>query len=179
MPEFATPQEAAAYTMLKQVLQNHVTLHRMSLLAAAMAGVGLLGDCCVACCGAGTVPSVVVSETLARLKRRVHIQQTTPGLAPFVAESARDPAAHLGEHSRHLYDALRQLFHESSDAQRLDRRGGMRVVLGLMADVLSMFLHQFDQTIAEVDVIIDEVVGPSLESYLKTHLPFPTSGRYD
>jgi len=172
MPEFATPQEAAAYTMLKQVLQNHVTLHRMSLLAAAMAGVGLLGDLCVACCGAGTVPSVVVSKMLGQLKRRVRAQQTTPGFAPFVAESARDPAAHLGQHARHLYDALRQLFHESGDAHQLDRRGGMRVVLGLMADVLSMFFHQFDQTIEEVDVIIDEVVGPSLESSLKTNLLF-------
>lgn len=171
MPAFATPQEAAAYTMLKQVLQNHVTLHRMSLLAAVMAGVGLLGDRCMACCGAGTVPSVVVAQTLSRLKHQVRAQQTTPGFAPFVVQSARDPAAHLGEHARYLYDALRQLLHESGDAQRLDRRGGMRVVLGLMADVLSMFLHQFDRTIAEVDAIIDEVVGPSLESYLKTNLP--------
>jgi hypothetical protein len=171
MPAFATPQEEAAYTMLKQVLQNHVTLHRMSLLAAAMAGVGLLGDRCVACCRVGTVPSVVISETLGRLKRQVRTQQTTPSFAPFVVESARDPAAHLGEHSRHLYDALRQLLHESGDAQRFDLQGGMRVVLGLMADVLSMFLHQFDQTLEEVDAIIDEVVGPALESYLKT--PFP------
>jgi hypothetical protein len=172
MPAFATLQEAAAYTMLKQVLQNHVTLHRMSLLAAVMAGVGLLGDHCGACCGAGTVPSMVVAQTLSRLKRLVRAQQTTPAFAPFVAESARDPVAHLGEHARHLYDALRQLLHESGEAQRLDREGGMRVVLGLMADVLSMFLHQFDRTIAEVDAIIDEVVGPSLESYLKTNLPF-------
>ena len=172
MPEFATSQEAATYTMLKQVLQNHVTLHQMSLLAAAMAGVGLLGDRCGACCGAGNVPSVMVSTTLDQLKRRVRAQQAAPGFAPFVAESADDPAAHLGEHSWHLYDALRQLLHESSDAQRLDRRGGMRVVLGLMADILSMFLHQFDQTIEEVDAIIDEVVGPALESYLKTNLPF-------
>lgn len=178
MLEFATPQEAAAYTMLKQVLQNHVTLHRMSLLAAAMAGVGLLGDCCVACCGAGTIPSVVVSKTLDQLKRRVRAQQTAPGFAPFVAESARDPAAHLGEHSWHLYDALRQLLHESGDAQRLDRRGGMRVVLGLMTDVLSMFLHQFDQTIEEVDAIIDEVVGPSLESYLKPYIPLLPPGHH-
>ena len=168
---FATPQEEAIYTMLKQVLQNHVTLHRMSLLAASMAGVGLLGDRCVELCRAGAAPSVVVAETLSRLKRRVRIPQITPGFASFVEESARDPAAHLGGHSRHLYDALHQLFHESADAQRIDREGGMRVVLGLMTDVLSMFLHQFDQTLAEVDAIIDQVVGPSLESYLKTHFP--------
>ena len=172
MPAFATPQEAAAYTMLKQVLQNHVALHRMSLLAAVMAGVGLLGDRCVACCGSAIVPSVVVAQTLERLKYRVHARQTTPGFALFVAESAQDPAAHLGAHARHLYEALRQLLQESSEAQRLDGRGGMRVVLGLMADVLSMFLHQFDRTLAEVDTIIDEVVGPSLESYLKTNLSF-------
>ena len=172
MPAFATPQEAATYTMLKQVFLNHVTLHRMSLLAAVMAGVGLLGDRCTACGGAGTVPAVVVAQTLNQLKHRVRAQQTTPGFAPFVAESAQDPAAQLGEHARQLYDALRQLLHESGDAQRLDSQGGMRVVLGLMADVLSMFLHQFDRTLAEVDTIIDEVVGPSLESYLKTNLPF-------
>ena len=172
MPAFATPQEAATYTMLKQVLQNHVTLHRMSLLAAVMAGVGLLGDRCAACCGSESGPSVMAAQTLSRLKCWVRTQQTTPGFAPFVAGSAQDPAAHLGEHARHLYDALRQLLHESGEAQRLDRQGGMRVVLGLMADVLGMFLHQFDRTIAEVDAIIDEVVGPSLESYLKTNLPF-------
>ena len=175
MPAFATPQEAATYTMLKQVLQNHVTLHRMSLLAAVMAGVGLLGERCVACCEAGTVPSVVVAQTLSQLKRRVRAQQATPGFAPFVEESARDPAAHLGEHSRHLYDALHRLLHDSADAQRIDREGGMRVVLGLMTDVLSMFLHQFDQTLDEVEAIIDTVVGPSLESYLKTNLPFMAS----
>src|SRR5262249_45802591 len=163
MPAFATPQEAATYTMLKQVLQNHVTLHRMSLLAAVMAGVGLLGDRCTACGGVETVPAMGVAQTLSQLKRRGAAQQTTPGFAPFVAESAQDPAAQLGEHARQLYDALRQLLHESGDAQRLDSQGGMRVVLGLMADVLSMFLHQFDRTLAEVDAIIDEVVGPSLE----------------
>jgi len=174
MPTFATPQEAAAYAMLKQVLQNHVTLHRMSLLAVVMAGVGLLGDRCTACGGAGTVPAVVVAQTLSRLKHRVRAQQATPSFAPFAAESAEDPAAQLGEHARQLYDALRQLLHESSAAQRLDSPGGMRVVLGLVADVLSMFLHQFDRTLAEVDAIIDEVIGPSLESYLKTNLPFMT-----
>jgi hypothetical protein len=114
----------------------------------------------------------VVVETLGRLKHRVRTPQITPSFASFVEESARDPAAHLGGHSRHLYDALYQLFHESADAQRIDREGGMRVVLGLMTDVLSMFLHQFDQTLEEVDAIIDQVVGPSLESYLKTHFPF-------
>jgi hypothetical protein len=118
----------------------------------------------------------VVSETLGRLKRQVRTQQTTPSFVPFVAESARDLEAHLGEHSRHLYDALRQLLHESGEAQRIDRRGGMRVVLGLMADILSMFLHQFDHTIEQVDAIIDEVIGPSLESYLKTADPLLPSG---
>jgi hypothetical protein len=169
---FATPQEEAVYTMLKQVLQNHVTLYRMSLLAASMAGVGLLGDCCVELCRAGADPSVMVAKTLGRLKHWVRTPQITPGFASFVEESAHDPAAHLGEHSRHLYDALHQLFHESADARRIDREGGMRVVLGLMTDVLSMFLHQFHQTLEEVDTIIDQVVGPSLESYLKTHFPF-------
>jgi hypothetical protein len=176
MSKFLTDTEDAVYRMLKQVLQNHVTLHRMSLLATSMAGVGLLGDRCVECCAAGTVPSVVVSETLRRLKHRMRTQQTTPGFVPFVEESAHNLEAHLGEHSRHLYDALSQLLHESGDAQRIDRWGGMRVVLELMADVLSMFLHQFDHTIEKVDAIIDEVVGPSLESYLKTHSPLLPSG---
>jgi len=178
MPTFATFQEEAAYTMLKQVLQNHVTLHRMSLLAAVMAGVGLLGDQCVVCCRAGTVPSVVIMETLGRLKHWVRTRQTTPSFALFSKESARDLEVHLGEHSQHLYGALRQLLTESGDAQRIDLLGSMRIVLGLLADVLSMFLHQFNHTLEEVDTIIEEVVGPSLESYLHTHFPLIPEGRH-
>jgi len=178
MPTFATFQEEAAYTMLKQVLQNHVTLHRMSLLAAVMAGVGLLGDRCVACCRAGAVPSVVITETLGRLKRWVRTRQTTPSFALFSKESARDLEVHLGEHSQHLYGALRQLLTESGDAQRIDLLGSMRIALGLLADVLSIFLHQFNHTLEEVDTIIEEVVGPSLESYLHTHFPLIPEGRH-
>lgn len=40
-----------------------------------------------------------------------------------------------------------------------------------MTDVLSMFLHQFALPLAAVDTIIDEVVGPALDSYLKTPVP--------
>ena len=78
---------------------------------------------------------------------------------------------HLGEHSRRLYDALRRLLNDVGEAQRIDSLGSRQIVLRLMADVLSMFLHQFALTLAEVDKIIDEVVGPSLDSYLKTNVP--------
>ncbi len=108
---------------------------------------------------------------LGRLKRGVRERQTQPALLPFGSASAHAPEVYLGEHSRRLYDALRRLLTDTGDAQRIDRRGSRQIVLRLMADVLSMFLHQFDLSLEAVDKIIDEVVGPSLDSYLKTHVP--------
>ena len=171
MDEFATDEEAATYRMLKQVLQNHVALQEISILATSMACTGLLGDCCLECCAAGTTPREVVEAMLDWLKCGVRERQSRPALLPFGKASAHDPEGHLGEHSRLLYDALRRLLTDVSDAQRIDSFGSTRIVLRLMADVLSMFLHQFALPLAAVDKIIDEVVGPSLDSYLKPPLP--------
>jgi hypothetical protein len=167
MDEFATDEEAATYRMLKQVLQNHVALQEISILATSMACTGLLGDCCVKGCAAGTTPREVVEAMLDWLKCGIRERQSLPALLPFGQASAHDPEGHLGEHSRLLYDALRRLLTDVSDAQRIDSLGSTRIVLRLMADVLSMFLHQFALPLAAVDKIIDEVVGPSLDSYLK------------
>ena len=171
MDGFATDEEAATYHMLKQVLQNHVALQEMSILATAMACTGLLGDCCLGCCTVGTVSREVAAVMLDRLKRGVRERQTLPVLQPFGKASAHAPEMHLGEHSRHLYDALRRLLNDVNEARRLDGLGSTRIVLNLMADVLSMFLHQFDLSLEAIDKIIDEVVGPSLDSYLKTSVP--------
>src|SRR5215475_8366536 len=171
MDGFATDEEAATYRMLKQVLQNHVALQEMSILATSMACTGLLGDCCLGCGAAGTAPREVAEAMLGWLKGGVRERQTLPALLPFREASAHDPEVHLGEHSRHLYDALRQLLNDVSEAQRIDSLGSTRIVLSLMADVLSMFHHQFDLPLEAVDKIIDEVVGPSLDSYLKTSVP--------
>src|SRR5215468_5701993 len=169
MDGFATNEEAATYRMLKQVLQNHVALQEMSILATSMACTGLLGDCCLAGgCAAGTTPQEVAAAMLGWLKDGLRERQTLPALLPFGQASAHAPEVHLGEHSRRLYDALRRLLNDVGEAQRIDSLGSIRIVLGLMADVLSMFLHQFDLPLEAVDKIIDEVVGPSLDSYLKT-----------
>ena len=170
MDKFATDAETATYRMLKQVLQNHVALQEMSILATSMACTGLLGDRCLGYCATGTAPREVVADMLGWLKRGVRARQTLPALLPFGPASAHDPEGHLGEHSRSLYDALRRLLNDAGDAQRIDSLGSMQIVLRLMADVLSMFLHQFDLPLAAVDTFIDEVVGPSLDSYLKTQI---------
>jgi hypothetical protein len=171
MDAFATDGEAATYRMLKQVLQNHVALQGMSILATAMACTGLLGDCCLERCTAGTAPREVTAAMLGWLKDGVRERQARAALLPFGQASAHAPEVHLGEHSRRLYDALRQLLNEVSEAQRIDSLGKIQIVLRLMADVLSMFFHQFDLPLEAVDKIIDEVVGPSLDSYLKTSIP--------
>ncbi len=171
MDGFTTDEEAATYCMLKQVLQNHVALQEMSILATSMACTGLLGECCLECCAAGTAPREVAAAMLGWLKGGVRERQTLPALLPFGKASAHDPEVHLGEHSRRLYDALRRLLNDAREAQRIDSLGSRRIVLSLMADVLSMFRHQFDLPLEAVDKIIDEVVGPSLDSYLKTSVP--------
>src|SRR5215467_3980148 len=171
MDGFATDEEAATYRMLKQVLQNHVALQEMSILATAMACTGLLGDCCLEGCAAGTTPQEVAAAMLGWLKDGLRERQTLAALLPFGQASAHAPEVHLGEHSRRLYDALRRLINDVNEARRLDGLGSTRIVLNLMADVLSMFLHQFDLSLEAIDKIIDEVVGPSLDSYLKTSVP--------
>src|SRR5712692_8327450 len=102
MDKFTTDEEAATYRMLKQVLQNHVALQEMSILATAMACTGLLGDRCLECCAAGTALREVVADMLGWLKRGVRDRQTLPALLPFGKASAYDPEGHLGEHSRRL-----------------------------------------------------------------------------
>ena len=171
MDEFATDEEAATYRMLKQVLQNHVALQEMSILATCMACTGLLGDCCLECCAAVTTPREVIAAMLDWLKCGVRERQSMSALLPFGKASAHDPEVHLGEHSRLLYNALRWLLNDVGEAQRIDSLGSRRIVLGLMADVLSMFLSQFDLPLEAVDKIIDEIVGPALDSYLKTSVP--------
>jgi len=171
MDGFATDEEAATYRMLKQVLQNHVALQEMSILATSMACTGLLGDCCLEYCAAGPTPREAAAALLGWLKGGVRERQTLPALPPFGKASAHAPEVYLGEHSRRLYEALRRLLNDVGEAQRVDSLGSIRIVLSLMADVLSMFLHQFDLPLEAVDKIIDEVVGPSLDSYLKTAVP--------
>lgn len=171
MNEFPTADEAAAYRMLKQVLQNHVALQEMSILATSMACTGLLGDRCLERYAAGGAPSEIIVAMLDWLKLGVRERQTAPTLPPFGEASAQEPDTRLGEHSRCLYDVLRRLLDDVIDEQQLTLLGSVQIVLRLMADVLSMFLHQFDHSLAEIDKIIDEVVGPSLESYLRTTFP--------
>ena len=171
MNDFATDAEAATYHMLKQVLQNHVALQEMSILATSMACTGLLGDRCLECCAAGTTPREVVADMLGWLRYGVRARQTLPALLPFGQASAHDPEGHLGEHSRCLYDALRRLLNDVGEARRIDCLGSRQIVLRLMADVLSMFLHQYDLRLEAVDRLSDEVVGPALDSYLKTNVP--------
>src|SRR5215813_9799624 len=131
MDGFATDEEAATYRMLKQVLQNHVALQKMSILATSMACTGLLGDRCVECGAAGTALREAIAAILRWLKRSMRDRQTLPPLLPFEEESARDPELHFGEHSRGLYNAVRQLLTDVDDAQRIDSRGSMRIVLRL------------------------------------------------
>lgn len=171
MTDFGTTAEAATYRMLRQVLQNHTALHEMSILATTMACTGLLGDCGLVGCAAGVPPRDVVIALLGGLKACLRAPQELPALQPFAEGSADDPAGHLGVHARQLYEALRQLLQESREAQRLDHLGCQRIVLRLLADVVSMFHHQFHQTLAAIDTLLDAVVGPALDSYVTTAHP--------
>src|SRR4029434_4476421 len=99
MDGFATDEEAATYRMLKQVLQNHVALQEMSILATSMACTGLLGDCCLEGCAAGTTPQEVAAAMLGWLKDGLRERQTLPDLLPFRKASAHDTAVRLRWHS--------------------------------------------------------------------------------
>src|SRR5689334_12949282 len=52
MAAFDTPQEEAACTMLKQVLQNHIATYNLSFISLVIVITGLLGDRCKRFCEA-------------------------------------------------------------------------------------------------------------------------------
>jgi hypothetical protein len=166
MAAFDTPQEEAACTMLKQVLQNHIATYNLSFISLVIVITGLLGDHCKQFCEAGTDTQKIVLDTCAWLKRRVREHQGQSAFSLLHQEEISEDEALLDEQSFRTYDALSQLLNDVVTEQGFDGMAGMRICLGLAADIFSLFLHEFDHTLEALEQFIDEDLSAALRSHI-------------
>jgi hypothetical protein len=157
---FLDDAEAATYTMLKQVLQNHCTTSTLCFPHTLVTCGALVAFVCAQLDETRDALEPVVAHTLADLKRYTQARRTVPPLAPFPAEClAHDTPAHLAQ-SEALFQALAQFLHDTLDAERVTLAGAVRIVLSLLADLFAMLTHQYAHTAEEVEARIDRLSGP-------------------
>jgi hypothetical protein len=161
--------EAATYTMLKQVLQNHCTTSTLCLPHTLVACGALVALVCAQRDEPRGALEPVVAHTLADLKRYTRARWAAPPLAPFPAEClAHDTPAHLAQ-SEALFQALAQFLHDSLDAERVTLTGAVQIVLSLLADLCAMLMHQYAHTAEEVEARIDRLSSPLLSQITAYH----------
>jgi hypothetical protein len=161
--------EAATYTMLKQVLQNHCTTSTLCLPHTLVACAALVALVCAQRDEPRGALEPVVTHTLADLKRYTRARWAAPPLAPFPAEClAHDTPAHLAQ-SEALFQALAQFLHDSLAAERVTLTGAVQIMLSLLADLCAMLMHQYAHTAEEVEVRIDRLRSPLLSQITAYH----------
>jgi hypothetical protein len=182
MDALATDKEVATYTLLKQVLQNHLAAAHLPLDAAADVVFGSLCELCVLFYieerhAQGLVTedtrceidiTGLVAQQTGPLKRSLRARQAYPVFTSSLAEHGDHPEPPQPETtSTQLSYALRRLLNEASGAYGFERGGALRIMRSLLADLLSsVFIHARAYTLDEVDRIIDERMGPGLGSYI-------------
>jgi len=185
--EFATPEEAATYAMLWQVLHNHLTTTSLSGEEALNIILELFCKLCALfyadiCQAPGLVFDAerrpmdipgLVRHQIRWLKRscQTRQQQPTHQRAPINRPEQRQahppaPAA------LRFASALQRLLKDASDAHRLHRVACMSIVRALLADVLARILFTtLDSTTEAADQIVEEHIAPVLMTYVASHGP--------
>ena len=157
---FLDDAEAPTYSMLKHVLQNHCTTHRLCLPHTLVTCGALVAFVCAQRDETRGALEPMLAHTLADLKHSTRARRTAPPLAPFPAEClAHESEAHLAQ-SEALFQALAQFLHDSLAAERVTLAGAERIVLSLLADLCAMLTHQYGHTTAEVEARIDRLSSP-------------------
>jgi hypothetical protein len=154
-------REQAAYGMLKQVLQNHITTHEMALSVALTGCAMILTSACWTFYDTEEDMQAHVPYTMTRLKEHLRVRQATPPLLPFatVQRQAGDDAV-LSHNARALGMSLARFIQDTVDEYALPTGAAWGIALELTADVLAMLLHERQHTLVDVDALIDETLQP-------------------
>jgi hypothetical protein len=154
-------REKAAYGMLKQVLQNHITTHEMALSVALMGCTMMLTSACWAFYDTEEDMQAHVPYTMTRLKEHLRARQAAPPLLPFATgqRQAGEDAA-LSNAARALGASLALFTQDAVDEYALPTGTAWGIALALTADVLAMLLHERQNTLVDVDALIDETLQP-------------------
>ena len=152
--EFHTEREEALYTTLKQVLQNHVSNHRIGYHETLSACVSVLGYVLYVMSDDWDEAPGLVESTVAELKQRTHARVLLglPALPTFHDYVTRAAMTELGHD---LGTALATFLAAAGIEHNMSVVATWRAYLSLVADVLAMPLHDGVHTPAEIDAEID------------------------
>jgi hypothetical protein len=152
--EFHTEREEALYTTLKQVLQNHVSNHRIGYHETLSACVSVLGYVLYVMSDGWDEAPALIESTVAELKQRTHerVLRALPTLPTFHDYVTRAAMSELGHD---LGTALATFLTNAGVEHDMSVAATWHAYLSLVADVLAMPLHDGAQTPAEVDAEID------------------------
>jgi hypothetical protein len=152
--EFHTEREEALYTTLKQVLQNHVSNHRLGYHETLSACVSVLGYVLYVMSDDWDEALALIESTIAELKRRTQarVWRALPTLPTFHNYVTRAAMTELGHD---LGTALATFLSTAGIEHNMTVAATWRAYLSLVADVLTMPLHDGAQTPAEADTEID------------------------
>ena len=152
--EFHTEREEALYTTLKQVLQSHVSNHRIGYHETLSACVSVLGYVLYVMSDDWAEAPGLIESTVAELKQRTHtrVLRPLPALPSFHDYVTRAAMSELGHD---LGTALATFLATSGIEYEMSVAATWRAYLSLLADVLAMPLYDGAQTPEEVDAAID------------------------
>jgi hypothetical protein len=152
--EFHTEREEALYTTLKQVLQSHVSNHRIGYHETLSACVSVLGYVLYVMSDDWAEAPGLIGNTVAELKQRTHtrVLRALPTLPSFHDYVTRAAMSELGHD---LGTALATFLATSGIEYEMSVAATWRAYLSLVADVLAMPLYDGAQTPEEVDADID------------------------
>ena len=149
--EFHTTREEALYTTLKQVLQNHVSNHRIGYHETLSACVSVLGYVLYVMSDDWDEAPALIESTVTELKQRAHarILRALPTFHDYVTRAA------MSELGYDLGTALATFLATAGIEYEMSVAATWHAYLSLVADVLAMPLHDGAQTPAETDAEID------------------------
>src|SRR5438046_5312872 len=152
--EFHTEREEALYITLKQVLQNHVSNHRLGYHETLSACVSVLGYVLYVMSDDWDEAPALIESTVAELKQRTQarVSRALPALPAFHDYVTRAAMTELGHD---LGTALATFLTGSGIEHDMSVAATWRAYLSLVADVLAMPVHDGAETPAAVDAELD------------------------
>ena len=139
--EFHTEREEALYTTLKQVLQNHVSNHRIGYHETLSACVSVLGYVLYVMSDDWDEAPALIESTVAELKQRTHARVLCaldlPTFHDYVTRAAMTELGH------DLGTALATFLSTAGIEHNMSVAATWRAYLSLVADVLAMPLHDW------------------------------------
>jgi hypothetical protein len=154
--EFHTEREEALYTTLKQVLQNHVTAHRLSYHHTLAACIPVLGYLLYIMLETWEEAPALITSTLEELHQRIHTRalRALPTLPAF-----QDYALHPDGSTQYqeLGTALATILTTSGMEYDLSVVATWRAYLALVADVVVMPMQAHAQRPEELEAYIESL----------------------